>query len=102
MKINMIIDQLLKPLGLLVLYLIVINLVTFFTFAFDKARSRKGGRRVSEKRLLILALIGGSAGALLGMNSFRHKTKKLSFQVWLAIILAVQVFIVFQVTERLT
>ncbi|PIR74329.1 MAG: DUF1294 domain-containing protein [Candidatus Magasanikbacteria bacterium CG10_big_fil_rev_8_21_14_0_10_47_10] len=80
-------------------YLAVINLFAFLSFGFDKARSRTGGRRVPEKTLLILALLGGSAGALLAMNQFRHKTKKMSFQAWLAVILAVQIFIVFQVIQ---
>lgn len=73
-------------------YALAINLVTFFAFALDKARSRKvGARRTPEATLWILMLLGGSIGALLAMNYFRHKTKKLSFQAVTALILALQI-----------
>ena len=51
--------------------------------------------RTRELTLWILALVGGSLGTLLGMNYFRHKTKKQSFQAVLAMILAIQVWIVY-------
>lgn len=77
-------------------YFIVITVVTFFYFGFDKMKSlRENERRVSEKTLWLLALAGGSIGALLGMNYFRHKTKKVSFQAVMAVILMVQVGIIF-------
>ena len=73
------------------LYFLIINIIAFLFFGMDKFKARLGHRRISERRLLSLAFIGGSAGALLAMNTFRHKTKKLSFQAMLAIILALQV-----------
>lgn len=78
-------------------YLVIINLLTYITFAFDKARSRRKGRRVSEKKLWLLSLIGGSAGALAAMNQFRHKTKKISFQAVLSLILAGQVLLLYRI-----
>lgn len=80
------------------IYGIVINVITIFCFGIDKAQSREQyARRISEKTLFILSFVGGSLGALLAMKFFRHKTKKLSFQVILAIILAIQIigFILF-------
>lgn len=56
-------------------YLIAINLITFFAFGIDKRKAEKGAWRTKESTLLGLAAIGGSVGALLGMNAFRHKTK---------------------------
>ena len=56
-------------------YLIFINLFAFCTYGIDKWKAKKGAWRVPEKTLLILALIGGSAGAWFGMQIFRHKTK---------------------------
>ncbi|MFH1947064.1 MAG: DUF1294 domain-containing protein [Candidatus Magasanikbacteria bacterium] len=50
---------------------------------------------MSEKMLWILSAIGGSIGALLAMNFFRHKTKKLSFQAGIATILAGQILLVY-------
>ncbi|MBI2436462.1 MAG: DUF1294 domain-containing protein [Candidatus Magasanikbacteria bacterium] len=73
------------------LYLIAINLIAFFVYGIDKAKSQlSSSRRISEKMLWLLALIGGSLGSLLAMKLFRHKTKKLSFQAMMAVILAIQ------------
>ncbi len=85
-------------------YGVAINLVTFLFFGFDKMRATSGGslRRVPEKTLWILSLVGGSLGALLAMNLFRHKTKKLSFQAVLALILALQVILVFYLLNQTT
>lgn len=76
---------------IVLLYFILINIAAFFFFGLDKLKSQLNHRRVSEKALWFLALIGGSAGALLGMYFFRHKTKKTSFQIVLAVILLVQI-----------
>ena len=76
---------------IIIIYFLVINVITFFYFGIDKIKSRSGSRRISEKMLWILTLIGGSIGALSGMKFFRHKTKKLSFQAVIAIILALQI-----------
>jgi uncharacterized membrane protein YsdA (DUF1294 family) len=81
---------------ILAVYLLIINIITFGFFGFDKMRSEiADARRIREKTLWFLALIGGSAGALLGMHFFRHKTKKLSFQAVLAIILAMQIWLIY-------
>ena len=48
---------------------------------FDKRRARKGGMRIPEKRLFLCAALGGCFGCLLGMYSFRHKTKHWQFQL---------------------
>ena len=58
----------------LLYYLIVINVVTFLVYGIDKWKAKQGSWRISEATLLILAVIGGSIGALLGMKVWRHKT----------------------------
>ena len=58
----------------LLYYLIVINIVTFLVYGIDKWKAKQGSWRISEATLLILAVIGGSIGALLGMKVWRHKT----------------------------
>jgi uncharacterized membrane protein YsdA (DUF1294 family) len=78
----------------LILYLIIINIITFFYFGLDKMKAGLSHRRISEKRLWTLSFIGGSLGGILGMYFFRHKTKKLSFQVIFTLILLVQIWIV--------
>lgn len=62
-------------------YLAAVNLVTFTVYGVDKAKARRGAWRVPEKTLFLLPLLGGSIGALLGMRTFRHKTKHWYF-VW--------------------
>jgi uncharacterized membrane protein YsdA (DUF1294 family) len=63
----------------LLLYLIFINIAAFILFTFDKYRSRVGARRVSEKNLHTMTLLGGFVGATLSMFLFRHKINKLFF-----------------------
>lgn len=69
------------PAGWLAVYLAAINLATFIVYGADKRRARKGKWRVPEKTLFLLPLLGGSAGALLGMRVFHHKTRHWYF-VW--------------------
>ena len=65
----------------LLVWLAVINLLTYIVYGADKRRARKGKWRVPEKTLFLLPLLGGSIGALLGMRVFHHKTKHWYF-VW--------------------
>lgn len=74
-------ELLTTPAGVLALWLIVINLATFAVYGIDKSRAKRGVWRVPEKTLFLLPLLGGSIGALLGMRTFRHKTKHWYF-VW--------------------
>ena len=60
-------------------YLCVINILAFLAYGEDKRRAMCGGWRISEKTLLLLAAAGGGAGAFLGMQIFRHKTRHLKF-----------------------
>lgn len=78
-------------------YLILINLVTFAFYGADKRKAKKGKWRIPERTLLGLAAIGGSIGALGGMQYFHHKTKKLKFSVGVPVILAVQLAVCFAV-----
>ncbi len=76
-------------------YLILINVVTFCVYALDKQRARKGKWRVSEATLVMLAIIGGSLGALLAMFICRHKTRHTRFIVGIPAILLAQLAIAF-------
>lgn len=62
------------------LYVLVLNLAAFAAFGIDKYRAGKGQWRISERTLHLLALCGGSAGALLGMHLFHHKTRRRQFR----------------------
>jgi uncharacterized membrane protein YsdA (DUF1294 family) len=84
----------------LVWYIIGINFLTFFFYGLDKFKAGGSSRRISEKTLWLLALIGGSPAALIGIILFRHKTQKLSFQAVFAVILALQIFILYWLFGR--
>ena len=70
-------------------YLIAINFAAFAAFGLDKMQAEAGAWRISEARLLGLAFIGGTPGAYAGRHLFRHKTRKVSFQVvfWFIVLL---------------
>lgn len=74
----------------LLLALVFINLWTMLAFWRDKKRAVAGERRFSEADLLVLALAGGSPGALLARRLFRHKTRKQPFSTRLFLIAAIQ------------
>ena len=78
----------------LLYYLIVINVVTFLVYGIDKWKAKQGSWRISEATLLILALIGGSIGALLGMKVWRHKTMHKKFKYGLPLILIIQIILI--------
>ena len=63
----------------LMYFCIVINIITFLVFGYDKWQAKNNKRRISEFHLLLLTAIGGTIGGLLGMNFFKHKTNKFSF-----------------------
>jgi len=73
-----------------VLWLFGLNAWTVLRFWQDKSRARNGERRIREADLLTLALMGGSPGALLARQLFRHKTRKEPFSTWLLVIVALQ------------
>ena len=80
---------------ILMIYMGIINVITFLAFAIDKINAVKGKRRIRIVTLLGLSFIGGSLGALLGLYSLRHKTKVNYFTVGIPLIIVVQVAVVF-------
>lgn len=68
--------------GLLLIYLLCVNLVGLYLMYKDKKSARrKRGRRVRERTLLTLALVGGGPAVWSGMHLFRHKTQHASFRI---------------------
>ena len=79
---------------LLMWYLIVINIVTWIAFGLDKWKAKSGKWRIPERTLLLLALAGGSLGALAGLIMFRHKTRKAKFFISVPVMFVVHCVIV--------
>ena len=77
-----------------IIYLFIsINVLTFFVYGIDKWRAKQGRWRISEATLLMLAVIGGSIGALLGIRIWHHKTMHKKFKYGLPLILLAQIAI---------
>ena len=66
---------------IILIYLGIINLISFVMMGVDKRKAIRNAWRIPEARLFLYALLGGSAGSILGMYIFRHKTKHWYF-VW--------------------
>ena len=78
---------------LLLYYFLAINLIAFVLYGIDKLKARKNLWRIPESTLLLIAIIGGSIGALLGMYIWHHKTMHLKFKYGVPAILALQIAI---------
>ena len=78
----------------IVAYVLLANLVAFALMGIDKKKAIKGAFRIPEATLFIVALIGGSIGSILGMYTFRHKTRRFSFVYGMPAILALQIIII--------
>ena len=75
----------------LVCYLLAVNAVTFIVYGIDKYKAKKAKWRISEATLLLLAVLGGSVGAWMGMKVWHHKTMHKKFKYGIPAILLIQV-----------
>lgn len=68
---------------------IVASLVCAGVYWHDKRQAQAGGQRIPEKLLHLSELLGGWPGALVAQQLWRHKTRKLSYQLvfWLIVLL---------------
>lgn len=80
----------LAPAWVLVAYLLL-GVVSFGVYGFDKRAARRGDWRVTEASLHGIDFIGGIPGGLLAQLAFRHKTRKGSFVVMTALIAALHI-----------
>ncbi len=78
-----------------IIYIILINLITFSVFGIDKLKAVKNKWRIPEKILFLFSIIGGSLGGLLGMYTFRHKTQKPAFKFGIPVILILQIVLIY-------
>ena len=75
-------------------YLLAINIVSFFLYGIDKYKAKKNKWRISEATLLMMAVIGGSIGAWVGMRLWHHKTMHKKFKYGIPIIIILQISLV--------
>lgn len=79
--------------GLFCGYILCINIITFVMYALDKIKAKAGAWRISEFALMLLAVIGGSAGALLAMIVCRHKIRVPRFRFGIPVIIVLQALV---------
>ena len=75
---------------LLGLYLLAVNAAAFLVMGVDKRRAKRGTWRISEKALFLPAVLGGALGGVLGMRTFRHKTRHWYFRFGFPLLLVLQ------------
>ncbi|UUZ81766.1 DUF1294 domain-containing protein [Paenibacillus sp. P26] len=80
---------------LFILYMLVMNTVTFCMMGYDKKRAKRHERRVPEKRLFGYSAIGGALGAWIGMWTWRHKTKHGSFVFGIPALLVMNIAVIY-------
>ena len=78
----------------IIIYVILINIITFIIMGIDKKKARFGRWRISESALFTLVLLGGGIGGIAGMYVFRHKTKKMRFVIGFPAILLFEIFVI--------
>ena len=78
----------------IIIYLLIINLIGFLAMGIDKLKAKKNWWRIPEGTLLMITILGGGIGSILGMYTFRHKTKKLKFTVGMPTILISEIALI--------
>ncbi|MHC1576874.1 MAG: DUF1294 domain-containing protein [Methanosarcinaceae archaeon] len=85
-----------------IMYLLAVNLISFYLMGLDKDRARKGKYRISERTLFFWAMIGGSVGSIVGMQLFRHKTRHLNFRLGMPAILVLELYMLLEFVLEFT
>ena len=85
--------------NIILIYVVIVNLLAFILFGVDKWRARNNAWRISEATLFLIALIGGSIGAKIGMHVWHHKTQHLSFVIGIPMIILFQIILFAAVTR---
>ena len=85
---------------ILKIYLVVLlggSINSFYLYAIDKRRAKRGAWRLPERMLLSAGFIGGALGALVAMQLLRHKTRHYYFYLVNILGLAWQVALIFHI-----
>ena len=86
----------------LLYYIIGVNVLTFLVYGIDKLKAKKGKWRISEATLLLMAIVGGSIGAWLGMNVWHHKTMHKKFKYGIPLIIFAQIALLLMTAPAFT
>ena len=80
--------------------LLLMNLLAFILYGVDKRKAQRGAWRIPEATLLLVAFLGGSVGAFLGMEIFRHKTKHAKFKILVPLFLVLHIALAVYIFKR--
>ena len=86
---------------ILIGYIIIINIISFFIMLYDKKQAIYHNFRISEKTIFIVSLLLGGIGTYVGMYAFRHKTKHLKFTIGIPIVIILNIISVFYIFNYL-
>ncbi|MFC5590362.1 DUF1294 domain-containing protein [Sporosarcina soli] len=67
--------------SVLISWIMFMSIWAFAAMGYDKSQAKKKQKRIPERNLWLLALLGGGIGAYIGMQMFRHKTRHTAFRV---------------------
>lgn len=81
--------------SIFLIYILFINVIAFAMYGLDKRKAQRHVWRTPEATLIGIAAIGGSVGALCGMNFFHHKTKHLKFRISIPLILIIHIALLY-------
>ena len=82
--------------------LLTLNLLTFIIYGIDKFKAKKAKWRIPESTLLLLAVFGGSIGAWLGLQVWRHKTQHKKFYIGIPLIISGQIILLIYLIKAYT
>lgn len=84
-----------NSLWLILLYTIIVNVITMKVYSDDKKASIRGHERTPEACFIFCNILGGWIGAIFAQQWFRHKTRKLSFQLSVIMSIMINMYIVY-------
>ena len=87
--------------GYIILYLIIVNALSFLLMRVDKYKSQNNLWRIPEATLMTIAGMGGSFGCYLGMKTCRHKTKHKKFSIGVPVMMLIHILILWDIAQHL-
>jgi len=78
----------------LLIYVLIINIVSFAIYGIDKRKAVEGKWRIPEATLLFTGFIGGAVGSFIGMKVFRHKTQKPKFRILVPVFILLNIAVI--------
>ena len=88
--------QIIESIGIsnIIIYLLIMNIIGFFAMGIDKWKAKNNAWRIPENTLFGITALGGGIGTIVGMYTFRHKTKKAKFTIGLPTILILEIILI--------